>query len=994
MKFNPGDTLYGFVVERSESLAEIDGAAFVMRHKASGARLLFLQNDDTNKSFSISFKTPPKDDTGVFHILEHSVLCGSDKFPVKEPFVNLLKNSMQTFLNAMTFGDKTMYPVASTNEQDLMNLMDVYLDAVLHPAIYQKESIFRQEGWHVELDAETGAPEFNGVVFNEMKGALSSPDAIVYDELQSKLFPDTAYAFESGGKPAAIPGLTYESFLDHHARHYRLDNSYIVLYGNMHIERFLEFLDARYLTPCATLHHDAGEPNELGFQTPVKSLGNKTSLVTAPSNSYLGLGYVIGDIHDHVRLMAADILLDALAGSNEAPLKKAVLDADIAVDLETYVADALQQPFLILQVKGLRNGAQERFEGIVRETLSKLLEDGLDRERLAASLSHAEFVMREGNYGMSDGVALSMASLCGWLYDDDLATTFLHYEDEFEALRKGLDDGYFERLIRELFLENDHMASVEVVPVEKLEHDELANRVEELAVGLDDASVTRINDEVASLRAAQEAPDSPEALATLPHLGVSDIDPAADEPAYALVEGAPVRCLSHQVHTRGIAYAFRYYDLNHVSFEELPYITVLSFLFGRLDTARHTAAQLDTLLRANLGELRFVAEVHENLEDAEACMPRMCVCSSALESRVRELASIPDEIMLTTRFDDVDRIYDVLAQRRARMEESFADSGHAAAMGRVAAHFSPAGVLREQMGGVDFYFFLCDLLDHFDERKEALPEKLSELASRVFVDDSCLVSFAGGDEALKGFWDGHEEASSCSSAGQAGSQGARKPASELVVPKPASRNEAFVVSSDVSFSAIGFDRRKLGVAHSGVWSLAVRSLSFDYLWNEVRVKGGAYGCGFQVTRSGSLRFYSFRDPRIDETVERFANAGAWLSSFDPDEDEFEGYVVSTVAGIDNPVKPRDLVRRQGAWFFAGLTPEERAKTRDEVVSATPEQLRALGEPVSEVCKQGSVVTFGNRDLIKASKLGFEVIDLTLAAVQGDAEPAEACVEEA
>ena len=978
MQFTPSEHTHGFAVEKAEALDEIDGFAYVMRHEASGARLLLLANDDANKAFSISFKTPPKDDTGVFHILEHSVLCGSRKFPVKEPFVNLLKNSMQTFLNAMTFGDKTMYPVASTNEQDLLNLMDVYLDAVLHPAIYERETIFEQEGWHLELDEGKTEPSFNGVVFNEMKGALSSPDAVVYDEMQAALFPDTAYKFESGGKPAAIPSLSYKGFLDHHSRHYRLDNSYIVLYGDLDADKFLAFLDEEYLTPDALLHRDAGAPNELGFQQPVKSLGNRVSLVTAPSNSYYAFGYVLGDVHDHVRLMAANILLDVLAGSNEAPLKRAVLKAGIAVDFETYVADALQQPFVILQIKGLRNGAQERFGQLVRETLSSLVEKGLDHERIAASLSHAEFVSREANYGMSDGVALSMASLAGWLYDDDLAIDYLRFEDEFAQLRALLEEGYFERLVSELFLDNAHIASVELVPVEKLDHDPLAQRRAAVKESLDDQLAASIEAKVEALRLAQESPDSPADLEKLPHLGVKDIDPAPKEPEYRLQADTPLPCLRHEVHTRGIAYAFRYFDLDRFSFDEIQYVSVVALLLGKLDTAKHSVEELDTLLRANLGELNFVAEVHEDIADASKCMPRLCVGASALVGKAAKLASIPDEIMRSTRFDDLARIREILDQRRSRMEEAFAEAGHSAAMNRVATNYLPAAILRDQMGGVSFYRFLCKLLDEFDARAAELPGLLSGLAMRMFDDSRCLLSFAGTDEALAEFWTAHAlnaQAKAASKSDGEASIAAVCSEAQLVIPAPAPKNEAFIVPSDVTYTATGFDRRALGVEHSGLWSLAVRALSYDYLWNEVRVKGGAYGCGFQATRSGNLRFYSFRDPRIDETVERFSLAGAWLKAFDPSDEEFEGYIVSTVAGVDNPVKARDLVRRQDGWFFAGLTPDERLKTRDELVSATVEGLRSLADCITALCEEGYVCTFGNKDIIEASDIDFEVCEL-------------------
>ena len=457
---------HGFAWQRTEDLPEIEGAAHLLAHEASGARLMYLQNDDANKAFSITFKTPAADDTGVFHILEHSVLCGSEKFPVKEPFVNLLKTSMQTFLNAMTFPDKTMYPVASTNERDLLNLMDVYLDAVFHPNIYRREAIFQQEGWHWELEGEGDERElvYNGVVYNEMKGALSEPDSVLYDALSAALFPDTTYRFESGGTPAAIPTLTYEGFLDNHRRHYRPDNSYIILYGDLDLDRFLAFIDEGYLAPLAAEERGPLMVNPLGLQAPVVAAPVSVTMDTAPENACAAVGSVIGRAADRERVIAADILLDAIAGSNEAPLKRALLDAAIADDVAAYVADSVAQPFAVVSLRGARPEAAARLEEIVRAEAGRLAAGALDRDLVRAALSHAEFVMRERNFGYADGVALAMTALGGWLYSDDDPAAYLRFNDAFASLAVKVDEGYFEGLLRELFCESAHWARVEVVP--------------------------------------------------------------------------------------------------------------------------------------------------------------------------------------------------------------------------------------------------------------------------------------------------------------------------------------------------------------------------------------------------------------------------------------------------------------------------------------------------------------------------------------------------
>lgn len=959
---------HGFTAVKSEPVSEVEGTVHLMRHAASGARLMFIENDDANKAFSITFKTPAADDTGVFHILEHSVLCGSEKFPVKEPFVNLLKTSMQTFLNAMTFPDKTMYPVASTNEQDLVNLMDVYLDAVFHPDIYRRPVIFQQEGWHRELEGEGEDARLvvNGVVYNEMKGALSEPDSVLYDGLSAALFPNTTYRFESGGTPAAIPTLTYEGFLENHRRHYRPDNAYIILYGNLDADCFLGFLDERYLAPLATEARGPLNINPLALQAPVAPAPVSVSMATAPENACAAVGFVIGRAAERERIVAADILMDAIMGANESPLKRALLDAGIADDAIGYVADSVAQPFAVVSLRGARSGAAEKLRAIVEAEARRLAEGGLDRELVRAALSHAEFVMRERNFGYPDGVVLAMSAMAGWLYSDDDPAAYLRFEDVFASLREKVEEGYFEALLRELFLDNDHRACAEVVPTES---DEAAEEAEaagerEAAAELTEDEAAFIREAVRALREAQEAPDAPEALEKLPQLSRADIGEAPAEAMWEVGECGPWRLIRHHLPCRGIAYAYRYFAMDGLAFDELPYATVLACVLGKLDTARHTAAELDTLVQAHLGNLGFAVEVHENAEDRERLRPMFVMGSSALDEEVPWAARLAEEVLRETDFTDTERIRDILGQRRIAMEQAFASAGHSAAMARVASYYLPAGVVREALSGVGFYRFLKELLAHFDERAGELTAKLADLAARLFTDSGCTLSFGGSEEAL----DAYREASA-PFGGTAG-------APVLTVPAPEDKHEAFVVASDVTYTACGWDRRLLGEPYGGTWLLASRILSYDFLWTEVRVKGGAYGAGFQTTRSGSSRFYSYRDPRIDETVERFRTAGDWLAGvFSPTESEMDGYVVSTVASLDAPAKARELLRRQDGLYFSGATLADRARVREEVRAARTEDVRALAPSVDAIAGAGCVCAFGNGEVIRASGEDFNVVDL-------------------
>jgi hypothetical protein len=969
LNLQPGLELHGFVVESREPLPEIGGTAYVLRHRGSTTPVLWLANDDENMSFSIAFATPPADDTGVFHILEHSVLCGSDRYPVKEPFVDLLKTSMQTFLNALTFSDKTVYPVASTNEQDLLNLMDVYMDAVLHPALYRKRAVFEQEGWHYELAEGKGEGAdgerrlvYNGVVLNEMKGALSDPDEAVLDGLARALFPDTCYGFVSGGDPRAIPTLTYESYCDTHRRHYNLANAKIVLYGDVSLTRELAWLDERYLS-CA--EKPAGAPNPLAVQRPVCDFGSTVELATSPDNRTVALGWVLGTYAERDRILAASVLSDALFGSNEAPLKRELLDADLGCDVDAFVYDGLLQPYFVVELRGADEGVAERFRTLVDGAFARVAREGVPRANVEAALSAAAFALREGDFGYADGVAYAINALSGWLYDDGAATTYLHYEDALARLRAGLDDGLWEDLVRTAFVENPHRAACELVPVDEggsaaAETAELAAAAERL--GAD--GLARVEAEVAELRRLQETPDAPEDAATLPRLQLSDIGPAREEPAFGPVD-APLACLYHDLPTHGIDYVYHYFDLSCLTWDELPYAVLACSLLGKLGTARHTASELDTLLESRLGRLTFACEVHRDVPTGEAT-PRLVVCASALSENLNDLAELPREVWATTDFGDLDRIRDVLEQQRLEYEQSFAASGNSYAAARALGYTSKAALLSQHLGNVDYYRFVRNLLATWDEAACALPQRLAQTCGRALRADGCLSSFTGARSDLARFWD---------LAGDLGLERGGAGAKRLVVPEPQLLNEAFVVPADVCFVAQADSGDHTRASYSGAWAVASRALNYDYLWNEVRVKGGAYGCSFRAGTDGSMAFSTFRDPNLDATLERFAGAAGWLAGFDPSAEELCGYVVSTVAAHDAPQKARQTARRQDLAHLTRRDPAWRGQIRAQELAATAKQIRALAENVAPVAERGAVCVFGGREAIERSAAGLAVVDL-------------------
>lgn len=985
MELNVGTTIHGFSVRKVEDIPEVGGTAFEMLHEASGAKLLYVANDDANKAFSIAFKTPPANDTGVFHILEHSVLCGSKKYPVKEPFVNLLKSSMKTFLNAMTFPDKTMYPVASINEKDLMNLMDVYMDAVLNPNIYAKETIFQQEGWHLETaEGEDGSKklQFNGVVFNEMKGSLSNPDNVLFHALMKELFPDTAYSFESGGDPEYIPNLTYEEFLDNHRRHYSLSNSYIFLYGDMDVERFLQRLDSEHLAPALKESRSAGMPNPLPMQAPVISLGGKREMVTSPESSCSGIGFVIGSAGDHTRELAIEILLDALAGTNEAPLKKAVLEAELA---DTFIAenlDSVQQPFVLLELRNLKqeNSAGKLME-IIRNTTEAILAGGIDKERIAASLARLEFKMRENANGLTpDGVDYAIKSMQGWLYDDECATTYLKFSDSFEFLKGALNEGYFEELLKSLFLDNNHYADIEIVPAQHEGASKEAEKLEQLAESFSDEDFDRIARDVQALRATQERADTPEEIATLPHLGIDDIGEAPGMPQYYALPGDKTTYLHRDIQTNGITYVNRCYDASCVTMDEISYLTLFSNVLGQVDTKNHSAAELEVLTKANLGSLNFAGNIFPVYLSDEIAL-RFVISGSALEDKTEKIADLTREIIFETDFspETEEKLAELKAkvkflvfQQKNLFKRLLTSMGHTFAMQRLSSYYTREYLVRDHCAGIEYYRFLCELSDGLDSKIDDLLKKFADLANRLFKYSECTVSFAGSDEAFESYRKAASELDAPIIDPETQAIVLAEP--QLVIPKPVPKNEAFVIPADICYAAYGCDSRIAGVDDHGKWLVIADALSYNYLWDEVRVKGGAYGVFFHA-RWKNTEFASYRDPNLDSTIEKYKHAGEWLAQAQITQEELEGYIISNVSSLDVPTKPGVQMINMDIWYFAGYDRHYHYMKRKQVIETTLQDLREAADFFPSVNAYSHRCVFGSKDIISKSNLEWQVDEL-------------------
>lgn len=971
-----GEKINGFTVAAVEEINEVDGFGYVLRHDETGARVAWIATNDTNRAFAIAFKTPPANDTGVFHIIEHSVLCGSTKYPVKEPFVNLLKSSMQTFLNALTFSDKTMYPVASTNIADLENLMDVYLDAVFHPQMYRKSSIFSQEGWHYELENTEAPLTLNGVVYNEMKGALSDPEDFLYVNIKRALFPDTAYQFESGGNPDAIPTLTREEFLDTHNRHYQLHNSYSIFYGNLDIKRELAFLEKRFAKATAMnlekeRTREQGTPNKLQKQAAITPGPLLVPMATSPENRCVGLGYVVGDAAEREKILATTILLQALFGSNEAPLKRAILEANLGTDVSAELIDDQGQPFVLVQLQGAKPGVAQQFKELLESEAERLAEDGLESARLEAALAQSEFAFREQDFGhYPAGVALAISMMGTWLYDDDNVFGNLHFQDALKDLEESIGLGVFENLLLSLIPHNLHKACVEIDPVDKPAGAEEAAHLAQRKEELDKASLEKIMKKAKALHKEQETPDKAEDIEKLPVLRVSDIGEAPETPNGIAIKNAPLPCTFYPLDTHRISYTATYLDLRRFTCEELPYLGILAILLGKLDTKHHTAAELDTLVNTNLGDLAFEIAAFANHEDPlEDFSPRLIIAASSLAEKTHYLATIPYEICQETLFEDTEKICDILEQQKLSAEQTLVEAGHAAARSRARSNFSAPEKFIQQVDGIDFYHFLCDLVKNWDTRAKATCEILRNIQGRLFKTDGASVSFAGEKKDLDVFW---------KTGGNLGFIDDGFPTkSQLQIKVGSAQDEGFIVPANVCFCSLAAPGALLNdpLHFSGAWLVASRAISYDYLWNEVRVLGGAYGAGFGATADSLMSFYSYRDPAIDPTLKRFKDTGTWLSRFAPTKRDEEGYVVATVAALDNPKKPRQIMLTKDHLRMCHFPADWERTIRDEALRTTTKEIQALAPTLKDASDNNSICVIGGSEFFEKSSANLNVKNL-------------------
>ena len=951
------ERICGFTVLACRELPELEAKLYEMTHEKSGARLVWLDREEENKTFGIAFRTVPEDDTGVFHILEHSVFCGSEKYPVKDPFVELMKGSLQTFLNALTFPDKTVYPVSSRNPKDFINLMRVYMDAVLRPRIYRCPEIFEQEGWHYEFDAG-GNVSYQGVVLNEMKGAFSSPDTLMQSEIDRQLFPDSCYRYVSGGDPAHIPDLTYEQFLNSHRRFYHPSNSYIFLDGRVDLEQVLSILDGEYLS--AFDREDIS--SAISMQAPVKSAPVRVCYESSPNEpmegrARLAFGYVLGDYACQKEILAARVLADALCGKNDAPLKRRILSAGLAQDVQIQVNDGIQQPYVTLEAMYLDENRADEVRTAVTEEISRLVREGLDHGHLAAVLANLEFQMRERDYGsMPRGLVFGMAVLESWLYGGDPAAN-LEVGELFAGLNAALEEGYFEALLERIFLRNPHTCEVLLVPSATLGQERQAR--ENARLGKEQGAWS--GERRSALTAQQEkrlawqsAPNTAEELATLPRLSLSDISPQPEDVPTLAEELGGLPLLRHPIPTSGVDYVNLYFDVSDFDAKRISTLSFLCTLLGELDTGRYGSVELQRLTKLNLGSLRFSVETYGKENRPESCRVFLCVSFSAVEGKLSQAVSLVTEILTGTRFDDPQKIRELLRQTIVQLQQMIVARGTNFAMFRTTAGFSAEGAVREFSGGISYYQWLKETEQSFESQAARLQADLEQLRGAAASTGRLTLSVTGqdgkADEVLK-----TELLDKLSVSPKT------EPA--CAVSPWGAKREGVVIPADVSFAVMSGSLLPYGGAYSGVTSVLGKVMTLGYLWGAIRVQGGAYGTGFGVGESGNASFYSFRDPNATRSLGCYRQAAGFISELSGAVSDLTDFIIGAVADAEPYMTPRQQGKEADGWYWRGMAYADRCQRRRELLSTDPAALAALAEPLKKLAENAGVCVIGSQRLV-------------------------------
>lgn len=951
---------------------DVQSDGFILRHKKSGARIAILSNNDDNKVFYIGFRTPPEDETGVPHIIEHTTLCGSKKFPVKDPFIELAKGSLNTFLNAMTYPDKTVYPVASCNDQDFKNLMDVYLDAVFNPNITKYEEIFKQEGWHYELTGKDDELKINGVVYNEMKGAYSSPDEVLSSQIYRSLFPDNTYSKDSGGNPEYIPKLTYEAYLDFYHKYYHPSNSYIYLYGDMDVVERLEWLDKEYLS-LYDYKKVNSEINKQPAFDEIKNVEAQYSITMDDSQenkTYLSYNRVVGDSLDKMLYQAFDVLDYALVSSPGAPVKQALIDAGIGDDVYGSYDAGILQPVFSFVAKNANASQADEFESIIENTLKEVVKTGINKEALLAGINSSEFKFREADFGQfPKGLLFGLNCLDSWLFDD--MKPFIHLEclGTFAKLRKAVDTDYFEKLIQEYLLDNTHGSSVTVKPKRGLgnEREEaLAKELSDYKASLSDEEIKKLIEDTEHLKKYQEEPSSDEDLRKLPMLTRADMKKNAMPFSNIEDELLDVKVVRHDIESNGIDYISFLFDAGDFAQSELGYLGFFTNALGLVSTEKYSYTDLANATNIYTGGISTGTASHPDIKDRNNFVFKFEVKLKVLEKNLDKALELMEQMLLTSDFTDTKRLGELVAQIKARLQANLSSSGHLVAAMRSMSSFSRYALYQDELKGIAFYRSICRIEKELSESPKSVSDKLAAIARKLFARNRMLISFTGNNEAYANAKPSLEKVI-------AGFNKMSTVGNQAEVHFNTAK-EAFIDASQIQYVAKTGDFICEGYEYTGALRLLRIILSYDYLWINVRVKGGAYGCMNTFLRSGESYFVSYRDPNLSDTLDVYDRIPEYIKSFSPDERDMTKYIIGTFSALDTPMNPEAKGSRSLSAYLEGITYEQIQKERNEILNAQPEDIRRLADLVEAVLKKDSICVIGNENMIKESAGLFENVE--------------------
>uniref|UniRef100_UPI004056A0CF insulinase family protein n=1 Tax=Agathobacter sp. TaxID=2021311 RepID=UPI004056A0CF len=947
---------------KEQQLDDIHAQGYILRHKKSGAKLALISNDDDNKVFYIGFKTPPEDETGVPHIIEHTVLCGSEKYPVKDPFVELVKGSLNTFLNAMTYPDKTIYPIASCNDKDFKNLMDVYMDAVLHPNILKYKEIFKQEGWHYELEEKDAPITINGVVYNEMKGAYSSPEELLQSEIYRSLFPNNTYSKDSGGNPNHIPELTYEYYINFYKKYYHPSNSYIYLYGDFDIRERLEWLDKEYLCNYEVSQVDSEIAYEPPFEA-VKEVTAKYPIASEDSeenSTYFAYNKVIETVLDKILYQAFDVLDYALVSAPGAPIRQALIDAGIGQDVYGSFESGIYQPVFSILAKNANAEDKEKFVQIIEDTLRRIVAEGINQNALLAAINSSEFKFREADYGhYSKGLLYGIQCLDSWLFDD--MEPFMHLQclDTFAFLKEQIGTGYFEKLIQKYLLDNTHGSVVMVEPEKglgKKQEDELETKLAAYKATLSDEELESLITETMHLKEYQETPSSEEDLAKIPMLERKDMRKEAMPFTNIEETVAQIPVVRHDVFSNGIDYITLMFDAKDIEMEDVPYLGFLRSVLGFADTKSYSYAELANAINIYTGGIDSGLSVYPNIKKKDKYQVLYEIRIKVLESNLKEAFSLVKEIISSSKLEDSKRLGELIAQVKSRLQTSLSSSGHIVASMRSMAYSSKYAYYQDAVNGISYYDAICAMDAQIKKDPSVIAEKLRGLIKRIFVQNRMMISFTADTDCYR------HAVPELECFIQTLPKGEAAKTECAFVPKQ--KNEGFMDASAIQYVARSGNFAERGFSYTGALRILKMVLGYDYMWIQIRVKGGAYGCMCSFLRTGESYFVSYRDPNLGKTNEVYEKIPEYLRNFHAGERDMTKYIIGTFGSLDTPLYPEAKGSRSMTAYLEDIALEDVQRERDEILAAQAEDIQALADLIEAVLEEGNFCVIGNENAIR------------------------------